>query len=543
MAPIRRSRRLEEADSAAAAAATSTAKATAAPATSPVKKKKLAAGASAAAATRAKKSVTSTRTNIMDTPAKVKKMSIHKKKTPTTAAAATTTKTATPKKAKVSGQKTKTKAKARVTTTSAMTTTDAESESQEGSGGMYIDVVMKTENGTGGDDHTAVAKLKTKTKSKNRGKAKADDTAGALTEVENEDKPKAKRGRKPKSNSATQVAETTTTTKKPRKTRVKDKGKEVKKEDDEDGSVKPATTGSVGRKKRKVDPNVDDGGAGSGAAGTNKHTVRSYGEYGYERNVRFTKTDACGAFCLRDEDLWGLACEARANPHYRNAPPMRLYEEQEVIKKALEVHGGYIGLQAARQSTAKIRREAFKKRSEQAQTRVILKIAKKSKKDQQHDEHLQAALQMLSQDPKALAQSVAFYVDKGAQTWLKAISKDSSRAKIKAAIAEAEARVAAGEPTLLIKSTTPDRKWIDNIRNSMNGNIVKREGLKKIIENFEAGVYDNNQDNESTAATVASRSGSGSGSGSTGTTGMAEEATSSTQSTTTGMHVVVAQQQ
>ncbi|KAK3842653.1 MAG: hypothetical protein J3R72DRAFT_442830 [Linnemannia gamsii] len=736
MAPIRRSRRLEhreEADSATASAA----EATAAPATPlSAKKKKLAAGASAAAATRTKKSATSTTpttptvtdtdvdahdttTTISDTPAKAKRMSTRKKKSPTTAVAIMTTKkTTTPKKAKVTGTtKTKAKGKARVTTTSTKTT-DAESGSREGSGGMDTDVVMKTEDGTGvgestaavagGDNNASDAKRKSKVKSKTKSKSKtkAGDAAAVVaapTGEENGVKPKSKRGRKPKSDAGARVADvtavtestatTTTPTKKLRKTKVSDKGKEVKKGDDEDGSVNPpTTTGSVGRKKRKADSNVDDGGAGSGAAGTSsarpghaskkqrtstlapvptttinksdpysvlptelwqevmsylslsqitkvssvskgwlegfralqvwrdaclkgalgkparkypthmalvcansywicemclamiagrgsdipmpvevaelgsesrmmcrecrcryykkhpekikirKHIVNIFGEFEYQRTTRFTKTDACGAYCLRGDDLLEVPCDERPNPHYRNAPPMRLYEEKDVIKLALKVHGGFIGLQAARKSTAKTRREAFKNRSEQAQTRVILKTAKKSKKDQLHDEHLQAHLQELSQDPKAFAQSVEFYVDKNAHTWFKAISRDSSRAKIKEAIAEAEARAAAGEHTLLIKSTTPDRKWIDNIRNSMNGNIIKREGLKKIIENFEAGVYDT-KDNASTAATLACGSGSGLASGSTETAGDAGGSPYSTQTTTTAMTVVIAQQQ
>ncbi|KAF9902149.1 hypothetical protein EC991_005229 [Linnemannia zychae] len=252
----------------------------------------------------------------------------------------------------------------------------------------------------------------------------------------------------------------------------------------------------------------------------------AYDEYVYE-HMRLTKTDACDMYCLKDEDLLGLPCLQRINPHYRNAPPMRLYEEEKVINRALSVHGGYIGLKAARTFVAKTRREAFKKRSQNSQTRVVLKSGKMPKNHQFQEQGIQGILQKLAENPEELERAVAFYVEENAPKWLMALSIDSSRARIKEAITEAEARVAADEPILVIKSTTRENMWIDNIRNSINENMVKRAGLKRIIENFEAGVYDKKTD-VSTAA--ASESASDMGSSPTGTVEPAGGLESLTQS-------------
>ncbi|KAG0292731.1 hypothetical protein BGZ96_003755 [Linnemannia gamsii] len=228
-----------------------------------------------------------------------------------------------------------------------------------------------------------------------------------------------------------------------------------------------------------------------------KNVVNSYGEYIYQRDVRITKTQACDSFHLREEDLESLDCREKRNPHYRNAAPMRLYLENQVQERALKVHGGWIGIRAVRRGVAKIRREAAKTRAQGLQTRVVLNPDKNTNKD------------MSGKDKKSVTEAEAKASnEKSVQSWLKVLRQPYQRTQLVEAIAEAEGRVATGQPPLAIKTTTPDRKWIDSVRNLFNRIPEQREAIKKIVQAFDAGAYDT-QEAASSSATGAATAGAG----------------------------------
>ncbi|KAF8945972.1 hypothetical protein BGZ47_001625 [Haplosporangium gracile] len=237
-----------------------------------------------------------------------------------------------------------------------------------------------------------------------------------------------------------------------------------------------------------------------------KNVTNHCGEYISEHNVRVTKTEARTLFCLRDEDLESLNCLVKRNPHYRNAPPMRLYLEQDVQERSLEIHGGWIGIQAVGQEVAKTRREAAKKRAQGLQMCMVLTpVGEKKNKDK-------SMSSTKGKMPMTEAAAKAAY-EKSIQSWVKALRKPGRKAQLVDAIAEAEGRIAAGMPPLVIESMNPDRKWIDNLRNVFNSNPATREAIKKIILDFELGVYDTPQVSSSTEAVI------GTGTGATGTSG------------------------
>ncbi|GJJ68729.1 hypothetical protein EMPS_01075 [Entomortierella parvispora] len=77
---------------------------------------------------------------------------------------------------------------------------------------------------------------------------------------------------------------------------------------------------------------------------------------------RITRTRALDQYELTTDDLDTLPCTVHQNPHYRNGPPMRLYNEVKVEKLALRVHGGHCGISAAASDLIRKKREAFKLR-------------------------------------------------------------------------------------------------------------------------------------------------------------------------------------
>ncbi|KAG0300374.1 hypothetical protein BGZ98_009239 [Dissophora globulifera] len=83
--------------------------------------------------------------------------------------------------------------------------------------------------------------------------------------------------------------------------------------------------------------------------------------YEWQKN-KITKTDACCTYYLADEDLYGLDYQERRNPHYRSGYPMRLYNRYTVQKRALKVHGGWVGVDAFGASIARKRSAACKVR-------------------------------------------------------------------------------------------------------------------------------------------------------------------------------------
>ncbi|GAB5586712.1 hypothetical protein Unana1_01612 [Umbelopsis nana] len=64
-----------------------------------------------------------------------------------------------------------------------------------------------------------------------------------------------------------------------------------------------------------------------------------------------TKSTAMAFYKLTDVDLSGIAVEYAQNPYYRHAAPMQLFDRFDVIRVAREVHGGDVGIEAARNAT------------------------------------------------------------------------------------------------------------------------------------------------------------------------------------------------
>ncbi|KAG9062049.1 hypothetical protein KI688_006771 [Linnemannia hyalina] len=216
-----------------------------------------------------------------------------------------------------------------------------------------------------------------------------------------------------------------------------------------------------------------------------KNVMNHYGEYISERDVRITKTDACSMFHLTTEDLLSLSCVTKRNPHYRNAPPMKLYLERKVQKLSLEVHGGWIGIQAVSREVAKARRADAKERAQGLQTRVVQSTGKTKTEKNKDTSSTKGKV------PMTQAAALATY-DDDIQRWVKILQKPQRKALVVEAIAEAERRIAAGEPPQVIdyRSVTPGHEWIDTLRFALNTNASTREEIKKIVQYFEAGVYD-----------------------------------------------------
>ncbi|KAF9560149.1 hypothetical protein EC968_006340 [Mortierella alpina] len=87
-------------------------------------------------------------------------------------------------------------------------------------------------------------------------------------------------------------------------------------------------------------------------------------EYDWEnrRSDRITKTRACSTYHLTEEDIFDLDYREVRNPHHRSWHPMRLYDRYDVQDRALEVHGGWVGVDACTKGIAKARRLACKLR-------------------------------------------------------------------------------------------------------------------------------------------------------------------------------------
>ncbi|KAF9539895.1 hypothetical protein EC957_004862 [Mortierella hygrophila] len=216
-----------------------------------------------------------------------------------------------------------------------------------------------------------------------------------------------------------------------------------------------------------------------------KNVMNHYGEYIAEREVRITKTDACSKFHLTTEDLSSLSYMPKQNPRYRNAAPMKLYLERKVQKLSLEIHGGWIGIQAVGREVAKTRRADAKERAQGLQTLVVQSTGEEKTEKNKDTSSTKGKM--------AMTQAVALATyDDDIKRWVKLLHKPQRRALVVEAIAETERRIAAGEPPLVIdyRSVTPDHEWIDTLRFVLDANDSTREEIKKIIQYLEAGVYD-----------------------------------------------------
>ncbi|KAF9083034.1 hypothetical protein BGX23_011840 [Mortierella sp. AD031] len=230
----------------------------------------------------------------------------------------------------------------------------------------------------------------------------------------------------------------------------------------------------------------------------------------YENN-KITKTDACAMYYLTDEDLWSVDCETRQNPHYRYAAPMRLFLEEDVQARALEVHGGRIGASAVSGSYAKNRREAAKKRAQGMALYVHLTPPKKKAHSSAvagTNASINARRHMAKvKDPAVIAAAEEKYKE----SVLHLLKTPGMLAMVKRAIAEADARIAAGQAPLVIKTTNPENKWLDKFRNIVNNKPAQREKIRKILQDFEAGVC-GTQASSSTSAPAGAGAGPATGS-------------------------------
>ncbi|KAF9904302.1 Vacuolar protein sorting-associated protein 8 [Linnemannia zychae] len=68
----------------------------------------------------------------------------------------------------------------------------------------------------------------------------------------------------------------------------------------------------------------------------------------YTVTPRMTKGDAKKTYLLSDSDVMSLPYEIGRNPYFGNHSPMYLFEEQHVLRLARQVHGGSVGIVAAR---------------------------------------------------------------------------------------------------------------------------------------------------------------------------------------------------
>jgi len=85
-------------------------------------------------------------------------------------------------------------------------------------------------------------------------------------------------------------------------------------------------------------------------------------EWEHRRSDRITKTRACSTYYLTEDDLGGLDYREVRNPHHRSWYPMRLYDRYDIQDRALQVHGGWVGVDACTKGIAKARRLACKLR-------------------------------------------------------------------------------------------------------------------------------------------------------------------------------------
>lgn len=76
--------------------------------------------------------------------------------------------------------------------------------------------------------------------------------------------------------------------------------------------------------------------------------VGAYKAGEYTVTPRMTKGDAMKTYLLSDLDVMSLPYEIGRNPYFGSNSPMYLFEEQHILRLARQVHGGDIGIAAAR---------------------------------------------------------------------------------------------------------------------------------------------------------------------------------------------------
>ncbi|KAK3827716.1 MAG: hypothetical protein J3Q66DRAFT_434411 [Benniella sp.] len=128
---------------------------------------------------------------------------------------------------------------------------------------------------------------------------------------------------------------------------------------------------------------------------------------------RITKTEAQDIYHLSDEDMNGLSFRERRNTHDPNADPVRLYDRYDVQERAVQVHAGWVGVDAFTDGIAEKRCAAAKVR-----LRSIPKNPQK-KKDVQQQQQVEGQKQPSSQS------------NADGQTQVQASSEDQQRQRVR----------------------------------------------------------------------------------------------------------------
>ncbi|KAF9902358.1 hypothetical protein EC991_004990 [Linnemannia zychae] len=91
------------------------------------------------------------------------------------------------------------------------------------------------------------------------------------------------------------------------------------------------------------------------------------GTFGIEQDLeiltrRVAKSTAFSIYGLNGDDIRGLSYETRRSPYRLNGWPMRMYNRNEIQDLALEIHAGWVGIDAVRNGVSCTRRKRFKER-------------------------------------------------------------------------------------------------------------------------------------------------------------------------------------
>ncbi|KAF9958521.1 hypothetical protein BGZ72_000272 [Mortierella alpina] len=121
-------------------------------------------------------------------------------------------------------------------------------------------------------------------------------------------------------------------------------------------------------------------------------------EWEHRRSDRITKTRACSTYYLTEDDILFLDYREVRNPHHRSWHPMRLYDRFDIQDRALEIHGGWVGVDACTKGVAKARRLAYKLRDAAVLGDSSQPRKKRVKKEDASQESSQESSQGASQE-------------------------------------------------------------------------------------------------------------------------------------------------
>jgi hypothetical protein len=79
---------------------------------------------------------------------------------------------------------------------------------------------------------------------------------------------------------------------------------------------------------------------------------------------------------MSERDIKGLSFYEMINPHYDSAAPMKLYRRKEIMRRALKIHGGWVGVRSYFNKILKRRILACKNREEGFKMRTAVRKPK-----------------------------------------------------------------------------------------------------------------------------------------------------------------------